>query len=77
MSPTDGGTLTCAMCRKSQNEVRKLIAGTKFNICNECVALGFSILATDQEWLDAALRQAHVVKAQFDKAGETETRPEQ
>ena len=31
--------LRCSFCRKNQHEVRKLIAGPKVYICDECVAL--------------------------------------
>lgn len=32
-------TLYCSFCRKSQHEVKKLIAGPAVHICDECVAL--------------------------------------
>ena len=32
-------TLYCSFCRKSQREVRKLIAGPTVFICDECVEL--------------------------------------
>lgn len=31
--------LSCSFCGKSQNEVRKLIAGPKVCICDECIGL--------------------------------------
>ena len=31
-------TLRCSFCGKSQNEVKKLIAGPTVYICNECIA---------------------------------------
>jgi hypothetical protein len=32
-------TLTCSFCGKNQNQVRKLIAGPKVYICDECIDL--------------------------------------
>jgi hypothetical protein len=40
-------TLRCSFCRKSQSEVRKLIAGPEAYICNECVDLCAGILETE------------------------------
>src|SRR5574342_1313377 len=36
--------LRCSFCSKTQNEVRKLIAGPKVHICEECVDLCIDIL---------------------------------
>jgi len=36
--------LRCSFCNKSQDEVRKLIAGPKVHICEECVDLCIDIL---------------------------------
>jgi late competence protein required for DNA uptake (superfamily II DNA/RNA helicase) len=33
-------TLYCSFCGKSQQEVRKLIAGPTVFICDECIAIG-------------------------------------
>ena len=38
-SGDSGKLLYCSFCGKSQNEVRKLIAGPSVFICNECVDL--------------------------------------
>ncbi len=40
-------TLYCSFCGKSQHEVRKLIAGMKVFICDECTYLCFSIVVED------------------------------
>ncbi len=40
-------TLRCSFCRKTQSEVRKLIAGPEAYICNECVELCSEILETE------------------------------
>ena len=37
----------CSFCNKSQNEVRKLIAGPSVNICDECVETCIDIMADD------------------------------
>jgi hypothetical protein len=41
----DQSTLYCSFCRKSQHEVKKLIAGPATFICDECVALCVKIVA--------------------------------
>src|SRR2546428_14170857 len=45
------GNLVCSFCGKSQDEVRKLIAGPTVYICDECVDLCNDIIAEecDQE----------------------------
>jgi len=40
--------LICNFCGKSASEVEKLIAGTKVNICNECIDLCNDILKVKQ-----------------------------
>ncbi|HTP76884.1 MAG TPA: ClpX C4-type zinc finger protein [Rhizomicrobium sp.] len=42
---TDSSALHCSFCRKSQHEVKKLIAGPAVLICDECVALCNKIIA--------------------------------
>ncbi len=46
-----GGNLVCSFCGKSQDEVRKLIAGPTVYICDECIDLCNDIIAEecDQE----------------------------
>ena len=34
----------CSFCGKSQDEVKKIIAGSDVYICNECVELSMDIL---------------------------------
>ena len=41
--------LRCSFCTKSQNEVRKLVAGPKVYICDECIELCNDILAEEEE----------------------------
>src|SRR5438046_8960877 len=43
------GNLVCSFCGKSQDEVRKLIAGPTVYICDECVDLCNDIIAEDME----------------------------
>ena len=45
-------TLYCSFCGKSQNEVRKLIAGPTVFICAECVELCTDIISeeTSPRW---------------------------
>ena len=40
--------LRCSFCGKSQEEVRKLIAGPDVYICDECIALCNEILAEEE-----------------------------
>ncbi|MCD6319907.1 MAG: ATP-dependent Clp protease ATP-binding subunit ClpX [Candidatus Desulfofervidaceae bacterium] len=54
MSRTPGGRgrdkkLYCSFCGKSQDEVRKLIAGPSVYICDECIELCNEILAEEYE----------------------------
>src|ERR1700757_3555310 len=44
-----GGTLKCSFCGKSQNDVRKLIAGPTVYICDECIELCNDIIAEGWE----------------------------
>jgi ATP-dependent Clp protease ATP-binding subunit ClpX len=49
MARADGreGAMRCSFCGKHQREVKRLIAGSKAYICNECVNLCNDILAED------------------------------
>jgi len=40
-------TLTCTFCRKSEHQVRKLVAGPGVYICDECVAIAHRIMSDD------------------------------
>ncbi len=44
----ESGILRCSFCGKTQDEVRKLIAGPTVYICNECVDLCTDII--EEEW---------------------------
>jgi len=41
------GDLRCSFCSKSQNDVRKLVAGPAAFICDECIAVCNDIIADD------------------------------
>lgn len=48
------GELRCSFCQKAQRRVRKVIAGPRIYICNECVELCNEILEeehiTERRW---------------------------
>jgi hypothetical protein len=44
---TDEQKLRCSFCDKSQDDVRKLVAGPAARICDECVEVCVDILADD------------------------------
>jgi len=48
-APTTAKTLHCSFCNKTQNEVRKLIAGPSVFICDECVDLCTNIIRDEIE----------------------------
>src|SRR5437870_13486851 len=49
------GTLRCSFCGKSQNDVRKLIAGPTVYICDECIELCNASIA--EEWEEDKSRE--------------------
>jgi ATP-dependent Clp protease ATP-binding subunit ClpX len=55
MSQSKGNVLRCSFCGKSQNEVKKIIAGPTVYICNECVELCNEIM--EEEWSKEQLTQ--------------------
>ena len=50
MAKIDDKQLRCSFCGKSQNEVKRLIAGPNVYICNECVELCQDII--EEEFID-------------------------
>jgi len=48
--------LTCSFCGKSQNDVRKLIAGPGVYICNECIDICNEIINDDEQAATPAAR---------------------
>ena len=43
------GKLRCSFCGKTEDQVKKLVAGAKAPICNECVALANKIMKETPE----------------------------
>ncbi|MDH4224924.1 MAG: ATP-dependent Clp protease ATP-binding subunit ClpX [Deltaproteobacteria bacterium] len=62
MSQSRGNILRCSFCGKSQNDVKKIIAGPTVYICNECVELCNDIM--EEEWSkeQAAPQEGTVLK---------------
>jgi ATP-dependent Clp protease ATP-binding subunit ClpX len=48
--------LTCSFCGKSQNDVRKLIAGPGVYVCNECIDICNEIINDDEQTASSAVR---------------------
>jgi len=48
--------LRCSFCGKSQNEVKKLIAGPSVYICNECIDICNEIINDDEQAENATIR---------------------
>jgi len=48
-SSTDGSSLRCSFCSKSQSEVRKLIAGPNVYICDECIEICTDIIDEERD----------------------------
>ena len=61
MKKNSNEALRCSFCNKSQNDVRKLIAGPTVFICDECVAVCQDIIEEDQG-LEPAPRNVHLPK---------------
>jgi ATP-dependent Clp protease ATP-binding subunit ClpX len=56
------GLLRCSFCGKSQNEVKKLIAGPGVYICDECIELCNDIIAEEKEREESSRPQLKVPK---------------
>lgn len=50
--------LRCSFCGKSQNEVKKLIAGPSVYVCNECIDICNEIINDDEQAETATVRSA-------------------
>ena len=48
--------LTCSFCGKSQNDVRKLIAGPGVYVCNECIDICNEIINDDEQTATTTVR---------------------
>jgi len=56
------GNLVCSFCGKSQDEVRKLIAGPTVYICDECIDLCNDIIAEECDQEDSLAKTSSVPK---------------
>ncbi|MGH9769221.1 MAG: ClpX C4-type zinc finger protein [Blastocatellia bacterium] len=54
MAMRKADTLRCSFCGKSQNEVKKLIAGPTVYICNACIDICVEIIRGDAQQEAAA-----------------------
>ena len=54
MSPNHDAVLLCAFCGKSLREVRRLIAGPKVHICDECIDLCNDVIEEEQAALEGS-----------------------
>jgi ATP-dependent Clp protease ATP-binding subunit ClpX len=63
--------LRCSFCGKSQNEVKKLIAGPSVYVCNECIDICNEIINDDEKAEAATIRTSlpkpHEIKAFLDE----------
>ena len=59
MSPSKDTPLRCSFCGKTQDEVKKIIAGPTVYICDECIDLCNDIM--EEEWQkDRAIDLQHL-----------------
>jgi len=61
MKKNSDDVLRCSFCNKSQNEVRKLIAGPTVFICDECVGVCQDIIDEDQNY-EPSSKNLHLPK---------------
>jgi hypothetical protein len=60
-------SLTCTFCRKSEHEVRKLVAGPGVYICDACIEIAHEIIRNETPpprtrlWRKAVERAGHVL----------------
>ena len=54
--------VTCSFCGKTQDEVKKLIAGPTVYICNECIDLCNEIVSEDRQREIEAQEEATILK---------------
>ncbi|MEO8649100.1 MAG: ClpX C4-type zinc finger protein, partial [Acidobacteriota bacterium] len=55
--------LCCSFCGKSQNDVKKLIAGPGVYVCNECIDICNEII-NDDEQTESSSARTHLPKPQ-------------
>ena len=61
MKKNSDDVLRCSFCNKSQNDVRKLIAGPTVFICDECVGVCQDIIDEDQNY-EPSPKNVHLPK---------------
>ncbi|MEI3632164.1 ATP-dependent Clp protease ATP-binding subunit ClpX [Lactococcus lactis subsp. lactis] len=71
MSNTQNPNIHCSFCGKSQDDVKKLIAGSDVYICNECIELSTRILEEElREEQDSEMLEVKTPKEMFDHLNE-------
>jgi hypothetical protein len=73
----EGHSLTCTFCRKSEHQVRKLVAGPGVYICDACVEIAHRIVRAEgpppahapTRWRRAAARIAGLFGAARERTG--------
>ena len=56
-NPSSNETVRCSFCGKTQEEVKKIVAGPGVYICNECIDLCKEII--DEEFYEEARSEEH------------------
>lgn len=57
-----GHSLTCTFCKRSEHEVRKLVAGPGVYICDACIALAHRIVSDEGPPNEAESRWRRLAK---------------
>lgn len=71
MSNTQNPNIHCSFCGKSQDVVKKMIAGSDVYICNECIELSTRILEEElREEQDSEMLEVKTPKEMFDHLNE-------
>lgn len=71
MSNTQNPNIHCSFCGKSQDDVKKMIAGSEVYICNECIELSTRILEEElREEQDSEMLEVKTPKEMFDHLNE-------
>jgi ATP-dependent protease Clp ATPase subunit len=67
----------CSFCGKSQHQVKKLIAGPKVFICDECVDICIEVLGADRDWCDREIANLKRLRKQAQRNDPGAGQPEQ
>jgi hypothetical protein len=57
-----GHSLTCTFCRRSEHEVRKLVAGPGVYICDACVEIAHRIVSDDGPVAGEPVREGRLAR---------------